>query len=403
MTEVAPEAPDKFVQKVKELLESITGKPYTIAEKSQLTKSIWAVYINEDRISEKDKFSLNEGAYWIQGEKDGVIRIYSVKFYHINDVASDYGTYFQDVNVLLDRNNWGKYRKKVPGLIAELEAAERIANKANKKYGTNITLWSGEKPCLETSFDAKDMGDSEKIQEIERHARAMYENWDRWREWARTVGGEIYKKTEKNWQSQVKFMDALNSRLQDITKSMLSQVRFRKPGARWALVGLVISEPPPENRGVWSIEERKDSIAIYSDNFETINARNELEYNSIKVMGGFTASGYEEQFSVLFTHKEVDEFGRRISKPITQQEAMKYGRKTIVSPQLLESITEQVSREFKVDIRVMKDKPVLVSKFETKGLRRQEKVFEIEKRAKALAEAWRRIKELAKGAEDTKA
>jgi len=49
----------------------------------------------------------------------------------------------------------------------------------------------------------------------------------------------------------------------------------------------------------------------------------------------------------------------------------------------------------------MKDKSVLVTEFKTKGLRQHEKVYEIERHARALAEAWNRMKELAK--EDTKA
>jgi len=82
---------------------------------------------------------------------------------------------------------------------------------------------------------------------------------------------------------------------------------------------------------------------------------------------------------------------------------MKYGKKTIVSLQLLEDVAKQVSKEFKVGIRVMKDKPVLMTEFRVKGLKQIEKVQEIERRAKALAEAWNIIKEQEKGAGDTKA
>jgi len=120
-------------------------------------------------------------------------------------------------------------------------------------------------------------------------------------------------------------------------------------------------------------------------------------------MGGFTAGGYEKQFRVLFTRDEVDEHGRKISRPITPQEAMKYGRKTILSPQLFKDVVKQVSKEFKVDVRVMKDKPVLMTEFKTKGLKQQVKLHEIERRAKALAEAWKRMKEMVKVAEDSKA
>ena len=406
MNDITNEAPEDFVKKVKELLEAMTGKPYGIMEKEDMKGSVWGVYLDEEKVKGLERLSINHGAQWVVEDKDGAIRIHSDFFFDVGDAASElYGVHFRDVNVLEDRKNWEKYRKEVPGLIAELEAAERIANKVNTKYDTNIALKFslGHHPYLETSFDAKGMSDEEKLREIEKHARAMLETWKRKSEWRDKVGLQIYKKTTKSWKSRCEFMEVVNSRLNRITRSMLSQVAFRRPGVRWALVGLVISEPPPENRGVWLIEEKRDGIAIFSDNFETINARSELEYNSIKVMGGVTACGYEEQFSILFTRRYVDERGRKMSVQITPQDAMKYGRKAIVNPQLLESIAEQVSREFKVDIQVMKDRPVLMTEFKTKGLKKNDKLYEIERRAKALAEAWRRMKELAKEEEDTKA
>jgi hypothetical protein len=51
----------------------------------------------------------------------------------------------------------------------------------------------------------------------------------------------------------------------------------------------------------------------------------------------------------------------------------------------------------------MKDRPVLMTEFKTKGLKKNDKLYEIERRAKALAEAWKRMKELTKEEEDTKA
>jgi len=360
-------------------------------------RSIWAIYIDEDRISEKDKFSLNEGAYWIHEEKDGVIRIYSSNFSDINDVAlEDYGIHFRDVNVLQDRKNWEKYRKKVPRYIAELEATDRIANEMNKKYGTNITLWSSARPYLGTSFDAKGMGDGEKLHEIERYARAMLEAWERWDKWTDTVGTEIYKKTKKSGLKMIKFKNDVKSQLQDIAKCTYI-IGYETPGVLWSVVGSnEIERYLDANRGAWYVKETKEGIEIFSDNFETINARNELEYNSIKLMGGVTAGDYEARLSSIFTYyHEVDERGRKIARPITSQEAMKYGRKTIISPELLKGVAEQASKEFKVDIRVMKEKTVLVTEFKTKGLRSYEKVYEIERHAKALAEAWKRIKEIA--------
>lgn len=112
MTEVAPEAPDKFVQKVKELLESITGKPYGIEEKLELEGSFWRVYIDREKLSLSERTTVNLGAKGVQEEKDGTIRVYSDKFYHINDWTEFYDFYFKDAEVLLERKNWEKYRRK---------------------------------------------------------------------------------------------------------------------------------------------------------------------------------------------------------------------------------------------------------------------------------------------------
>jgi len=398
LTEVTPEAPDKFVQKVKELLESVTGKPYGISEKRDLRGRVWWVYIDREKLSLSEDLSLNRGAKGVEEEKDGTIKVYSDNFYHINDWDEDYGFYFEDTEVLLDRRNWEKYRREVPRLIAELEAAEGIANELNKKYGTNIILWSGEKPYLETCFDARGMGEGEKLQEIERHARAMLKAWERENKWVDTIGAEIYKKTERSRMRIVKFRKNIISLLQDITKS--EYIRGYKKellsGVLWSVVGSYYTKDYNSNRGVWYVKETKEGIALFSDNFETINARNELEYNSIKLMGGVTAGDLEARLKSAFTfHHEVNERGWNVARPITQQDATKYGRKTIVSPQLLEDVAKQVSGEFGVDVKVMKDKPVLMTEFKTKGLKQQEKIHEIERRAKALAEAWNRIKELA--------
>jgi len=406
LTEVAPVASDKFVQKVKKLLESITGKPYEISEKKDL-EVVWRAYLDEDKVELMESISMNRGTKGVKEEKEGTIKVYSDNFYHINDWAEDYDFSFRDANVLLDRKNWEKYRREVPRLIAELEAAERIANEINKKYGTKITLWSGEKPYLETSFDARGMGEDEKLQEIEKHARVMLKAWERLLKWVDTVGAEMSKKTERSRMRIVKFRKDVFSILQDVTKSEYARgyKTTLLSGILWSVVGSYFTKKDfNSNRGVWYVKETKEGIAIFSDNFETINARNELEYNSIKLMGGVTAGDHEARMGSNFTYRhEVDGWGWNVARPITQQEAMKYGRKTIVSLQLLESIAKQVSREFKVEVRVMKDKPVLMTEFKTKGLKQNDKLYEIERRAKALAEAWQRMKELAKEEEDTKA
>jgi hypothetical protein len=249
------------------------------------------------------------------------------------------------------------------------------------------------------------MSEGEKLQEMERHVRAMLKAWEREDKWVVTVGADMYRKTERNRMRLINFRDNVISRLQDITKSEYTPgyKTTLLSGILWSVVGSYYTKKDfSSNRGVWYVKETKEDIAIFSDNFETINATSELEYNSIKLMGGITAGDYEARLKSIFTYyDDIDEHGWNIARPITKQDAMKYGRKAVISPQLLEDVTKQVSKEFNVDIRVMKDKPVLMSKFKTKGQKQQEKIHEIERRAKALAEAWNRIKELAK--EDKKA
>jgi len=219
LTETAPEALADFIHKVKGLLEDITGKPYAIAQKFQLEKAIWAAYFDEDRIKGKDRLSMNHGAQWVEEDQDGAIHVYSDKFYDVNDVASEeYDFDFSDENILKGRGNWEKFRGKVPGLITELEAAERATKGANEKYGTEIGLYSGEKPYYETHFDARGLGEGERLREIERHARAMLEAWENWQEWCNTVGREVYMKTRNRTLDRIELMDEVIHTLHGVTK-----------------------------------------------------------------------------------------------------------------------------------------------------------------------------------------
>ena len=371
MTEVTPEASEEFARKVRELLEVITGKPYAIEEKQNLEGRVWVVYFDEDKVKGMDKISMNHGAQWVEEDKDGTIQVYSWHFYDVNDVASEeYGIHFRDEDVLQERENWEKYRKKVPGLIAELEAAKRIANEANKKYGTSIRLWSGEKPYLKTSFDAKGMGNDEKLHEIERRARAMLEAWRLFDEWETNVGREIYMKTTKRRLDKIELMDEVISTLHGITKGWYGY-GLRKPGVRWVVVGSDTSERDlAANRGAWRVEETKEGIVITSDNLEIVNAQSLREYRLIK---------------------------RREDGEVAIGEAKEGFMDTVISPELMRKVVDQVGQESGVKIRVMDDKPLMVAEFKTAGLKSYGKLYEIERHAKALAEAWKRIGELAHG------
>jgi len=183
-----------------------------------LEGSVWRVYVDGEKLSLSERLSLNGGAKGVEEEKDGTILVYSDDFLDITDWASEYDFHFRDADVLLDRKNWEKYGREMPRLIAELEAAEGIANELNKKYYTNIKIGSGYgKWCFERGFDAKGMSEGEKLQEIERHARAMIKAWEREQKWVVTVGAEMAKKTERSRMRMVKFRKEVIARLQDIT------------------------------------------------------------------------------------------------------------------------------------------------------------------------------------------
>lgn len=362
MAETTPEASGDFIHKVKGLLEAITGKPYAIAQKFQLEKALWAVYFDKDRIKGKDRLSMNEGAYWVQEDKDGTIRVYSDKFYDVDDVASEEYDYdFEDEDVLKERGNWEKFREKVPGLISELEAAERAANEANGKNGTDIRLYSGEKPRYWASFDAKGMGEEERLREIERHARAMLEAWENWQGWCNTKGREIYMKTRNRTLDRIELMDEVIHTLHRITGGWYHYgYKGERSGVMWAVEEAGTSDKDvATNRGAWRVEETEDSIVIMSDDLETVIARSLREYKMIKL-----------------------------------GEAKEGLVRTVMSPELVKKVADQVGREFGINIRISDHKPLMSTEFKTSGLKPYGKVYEIEKHAKALAEAWNRIRDM---------
>jgi len=375
MTGVTPEANEEFVRKVKELLEAITGQPYSIAQKEQLDGSIWGVFLDKDKISRAERISLNKGAWWVGEEQDCTIFVCSWRFYNVNDIASDeYRLNERIDDDLLGRNNWEKYRKKVPGLIAELEAVERIANEMNEKYGANIKLLARQKPYCETSFDAKGMSEDEKLHEIEKHARAMYETWGNWREWAGRIGNDIYAKTSRKRLLRTEYIKMALSSLRYITgarydDSHSGRVRMKQgTGALWAAVGDLSDEKNiAANRGVWFVKETRHIIVMMSDNLETINTRSLEEYVLIRQRG---------------------------TGKIVARGAVGGYKETIISSELLRRVIEQVCEKFKVKIDMAKDEPVLVTTFNTSELRPYGKLYELEKHAKAMAEAWNRIKDM---------
>jgi len=106
-----------------------------------------------------------------------------------------------------------------------------------------------------------------------------------------------------------------------------------------------------------------------SDDLETVNAKSLREYKLIKRRGEAAAQEAKEGF----VH-------------------------TVISPELMRKVVEQVGLEFGVGIRILNDKPVMVAEFKTAWLKSYGKLYEIERHAKALAEAWKRIKDMTRGA-----
>jgi len=212
------------------------------------------------------------------------------------------------------------------------------------------------------------MNENEKLQKIERHARAMFETWGTWNEWATNVGREIYAKTTKmrlGWNEYVK--EAL-SNLRDFTGA---KYVLKKKGEATLVAEL---DPSGENifanRGVGSFKETKGKIIMMSDIIETINARSMEEYWRIQ-----------------------RRWGRKVAGMIATQGVEEPYDEVVISPEVVEQVVRQVEGRFDVKIQIKKDRPVLVTSFNTGKLRPYGKLYEIEKHTRAMAEAWSRIKE----------
>ncbi|MGQ9513786.1 MAG: hypothetical protein ACUVTL_01845 [Thermoproteota archaeon] len=211
------------------------------------------------------------------------------------------------------------------------------------------------------------MSEDEKLREIEKHARAMYETWESWDEWTTNVGREIYAKTTKKRLKRNEYVSHVLSLLRDSAgaKFVENKMEGTTLVAEWDQRDM---ENVSANRGVWIFRETKNNITIISDNLCTIGAGTIEEYRMIQ---------------------------RRLEKKkngISQEaEDVKSLMETIVSPEIVEQITRQVEKRFNVRIQLLKDR--MVASFGTRGLRSHGKLYEIEKHVEALTEAWKAIKE----------
>lgn len=166
--------------------------------------------------------------------------------------------------------------------------------------------------------------------------------------------------------SKTELMDDVILQLHDITKGVYAY-GDKKPGILWVVEGSSVSERNlAANRGVWSVKETKDSIVITSDNLDTINARTLAEYNRLQ---------------------------QRKRKKITVEGIQEGPKQIIISPKLIERVAELVGEKYKIRIYMRKDRPVILTAFRTDKLQPYGKLYEIEKHAKALAEAWKKIEQ----------
>jgi hypothetical protein len=91
---------------------------------------------------------------------------------------------------LQDKKNWRKYDRKYRKLMARLRFGEKIAELVTKKTGVKVVLFIPSdiyfKYCRFYSvFDANDMTDDQKMEEIKKRADAVflaYKSWDEGKE-----------------------------------------------------------------------------------------------------------------------------------------------------------------------------------------------------------------------------
>ena len=217
-------------------------------------------------------------------------------------------------------------------------------------------------------FSAKGLSEDEKLQMIEKHARAMFETWGTWNEWATNVGREIYAKTTRMRLGWNDYITKVLSHLRDFTGA---KYVLKKKGDATLVTELDQSGANIfANRGVGSFRETKGRIAMESDIIGAIYARNMEEYWRIQ-----------------------KRWGMKVARVITERGAEEPYNGVVISPEILKEVVKQVEERFDVKIKIRKDRPVLVTSFNTDKLRPYGKLYEIERHTRALAEAWSRIKE----------
>jgi len=109
----------------------------------------------------------------------------------IDGWAEDYRIDASQLELLLkdlqDRRNWEKYNNKYGRLIAMLRFEEEIAKLVTKKTGVRVALFIPPnfyfKYChFYSVFDANNMADDQKMEEIKKRADAIFLAYNSWKE-----------------------------------------------------------------------------------------------------------------------------------------------------------------------------------------------------------------------------
>ena len=193
MRKVAEVESQDFPKRVKDYLdERFKGEPFYRPYEVRVEK-----ILGRSLEKEKLKWSVQSwgfSCYSIEEDMKGQIWIISDAIESIDGWAEDYRIDASQLELLLkdlqDRRNWEKYNNKYGRLIAMLRFEEEIAKLVTKKTGVKVALFIPPnfyfKYChFYSVFDANNIVDDQKMEEIKKRADAIflaYKSWDEGKE-----------------------------------------------------------------------------------------------------------------------------------------------------------------------------------------------------------------------------
>jgi hypothetical protein len=129
--------------RVKEILESVTGDEYIVKNKAELVhpeKMSWFVHVPlgtpsyiSDAFEAEGKIVF-ESPTLFEVYQDMEYRFSESRYVRLREKLGD------DVDGLLDRKVRGNYRELLPHVVRFLDEAEAIVSKVNKEHLTNLSL-----------------------------------------------------------------------------------------------------------------------------------------------------------------------------------------------------------------------------------------------------------------------